>query len=359
MALLIFYLVLAICVSFLCSVAEAVLLSVRPAYVAALEKQGRRGAKALTTLQLNLDRPLAAILILNTIAHTVGAAGVGAQATEVFGNAYVAVTSAVLTLLILVLSEIIPKTLGATYWQALAPTTAFCLVWLTRLLLPLVWLSEKLTKTLSPKDKQATTFSRDEIAAMAQIGHEEGLLDKKEQKIVGNLMQLHRLSVKDIMSPRAVMFTQPASKTVGVFLDEFAENPFTRIPIYQGTTDEISGYVLKQDVFTAQARGEGDKTLESLRRDLPVMPGNLKASHAFNRLMHVKSHIMLIVDEYGTAQGLVTLEDVIETLMGLEITDELDTVEDMQVLARSRWQQRMRALGIDPKDWPGQTGPKA
>ena len=227
MTLLIFYLVLAICVSFLCSVAEAVLLSVRPAYVAALRKRGKRGADDLTALQANLDRPLAAILILNTIAHTVGAAGVGAQAAVVFGNNYVAATSAVLTLLILVLSEIIPKTLGATYWQGLAPTTAFCLVWLTRLLLPIVWLSQKLTRAIARKDELATTFSRDEIAAMAQIGHEEGLLDKKEQKIVANLMRLHKLSVKDIMSPRAVMFSQPMARTVAQFLEAHAENPFS------------------------------------------------------------------------------------------------------------------------------------
>ncbi|MFC4348332.1 hemolysin family protein [Kordiimonas lipolytica] len=351
MALLIFYLVLAICVSFLCSVAEAVLLSVRPAYVAALRKGGKRGAEDLTTLQANLDKPLAAILILNTIAHTVGAAGVGAQAAVVFGNSYIAVTSAVLTLLILVLSEIIPKTLGATYWQSLAPTTAFCLVWLTRLLLPLVWLSEKLTRAIARKDELATTFSRDEIAAMAQIGHEEGLLDKKEQKIVANLMRLHKLSVKDIMSPRAVMFSQPAGQTVKQFLANHAENPFSRIPVYRDHTDDICGYVLKQDLFMASAKGESDKTLEDFRRDLPMMPDTLKASHAFNQLMHQRGHIMLIVDEYGTAEGLVTLEDVIETMMGLEITDELDTVEDMQAFARRQWHQRMTALGIDPKDW--------
>ncbi len=351
MTLLIFYLVLAICVSFLCSVAEAVLLSVRPAYVAALRKQGKRGADDLTALQSNLDKPLAAILILNTVAHTVGAAGVGAQAAVVFGNTYVAVTSAVLTLLILVLSEIIPKTLGATYWQGLAPTTAFCLVWLTRLLLPLVWLSEKLTRAIARKDELATTFSRDEIAAMAQIGHEEGLLDKKEQKIVANLMRLHKLSVKDIMSPRAVMFSQPVGQTVAEFLANHAENPFSRIPVYRDHTDDICGYVLKQDLFMASAKGEGDKPLEDYRRDLPMMPDTMKASHAFNQLMHMRGHIMLIVDEYGTVEGLVTLEDVIETLMGLEITDELDTVEDMQAFARRQWHQRMTALGMDPKDW--------
>ena len=352
MVLLFFYLSLAIIVSFLCSVAEAVLLSVRPAYVAALQKEGKRGASALSALQANLDRPLAAILILNTIAHTVGAAGVGAQAAAVFGSGYVAVTSAVLTLLILVLSEIIPKTLGATYWQSLAPTTAILLQFLTKIMLPLVWLSEKLTKTLASAGHKPATTSREEITAMAQIGHQEGLLDQKEQKIVTNVMRLRNLSVKDIMSPRSVMFCQPNDMTVETFLQDFAQNPFSRVPLYSEHRDNITGYLLKQDIFQAQAGGDMDKPLKDFQRDLHVMPETVRASHAFDQLMHSKSHIALIVDEYGLPVGLVTLEDVIETLMGLEITDELDTVEDMQALARSRWQQRMKALGINPDEWP-------
>lgn len=351
MLLLVLYLALAICVSFLCSVAEAVLLSVRPSYIAALKKQRPRAAGRLADLQANLERPLAAILILNTIAHTVGAAGVGAQAATVFGNNYVAVTSAVLTLLILVLSEIIPKTLGATYWQALAPATATLLKGLTRLLYPLVWLSEKLTSLLTRNSGEQMTFSREELTAMAQIGHEEGLLDEKERKIVANLMRLHRLSVKQIMSPRAVMFSQPAKISVADFLAEHAENPFSRVPIYKGKKDEICGYVLKQDIFHAQARGDTTKKLDAFRRDLPVLPETVKASHAFDRLMRERSHMMLVVDEYGSTEGVLTLEDVIETLMGLEITDELDPVEDMQRHARERWQKRMSVLGIDPKDW--------
>ncbi|NVJ99604.1 MAG: HlyC/CorC family transporter [Alphaproteobacteria bacterium] len=350
MTLLIFYLSLAICVSFLCSVAEAVLLSVRPSYVAALRKKGQRGADALQALQDNLDRPLAAILILNTIAHTVGAAGVGAQAAVVFGSGYVAVTSAVLTLLILVLSEIIPKTLGASYWQSLAPTTAIMLQGLMRLLLPLVWLSEKLTKSMS-HGADGGNFSREEMTAMAQIGHEEGLLDAKERKIVANLMRLHRFTVEDIMTPRAVMFSQTSDQTVGEFLKEYAENPFSRVPVYSSGADEIDGYILKQDIFHAQARGEADKKLSEFQRDLPVLPETTQASHAFDRLLHSRSHIMLVVDDYGSTEGLVTLEDIIETLMGFEIMDELDTVEDMQVFARNRWQKRMKELDANPEDW--------
>ena len=327
------------------------MLSVRPAYVTTLEKKRRKGAGALRQLRENLDRPLAAILILNTIAHTVGAAGVGAQAAVVFGSSYIAVTSAVLTLLILVLSEIIPKTLGATFWQGLAPYVAVSLLWVMRALYPLVWLSEKLTRLIARKDVHAFTFSRDEMTAMAQIGAEEGLLDEKELKIVRNLMRLHRLSVRDIMSPRAVMFAQGEDKTVQAFFAAHANNPFSRIPLYKQNPEEISGYVLKQDLFIAQALDEFGRTLAEFRRDLPAIPDTLSASHAFDRLMRTRSHVLLVVDEYGTTQGLVTLEDVIETLIGLEITDELDTDTDMQKLARRRWHARMKHLGINTADW--------
>jgi CBS domain containing-hemolysin-like protein len=352
MFLLFFYLALAICVSFLCSVAEAVLLSVRPSYVTALQRNKRYGAQTLARLQQNLDRPLAAILILNTVAHTVGAAGVGAQAAAVFGNNYVAATSAVLTLLILVLSEIIPKTLGAAHWQRLAPLTAVVLLWLTRLLLPLVWLSERLTRLLTSQ-AAVTSVSREEITAMAQLGVEEGLLDRKEQKIVGNLMRLHRLTVSDIMTPRAVIFMAPKDMAIGTFLNQYADNPFTRIPLFDTDRDDIKGYALKQEIFMAKARGEDDKPLIDLRRDMHILPGSLNASHAFDQLMRSRSHVALVVDEFGSVKGLLTLEDIMETLIGLEITDELDTVADMQHLARERWRERMSALGVDPKDWAG------
>lgn len=354
MALLIFYLTLAICVSFLCSVAEAVLLSVRPSYVASLKRKRKYGALALEKLQSGLDRPLAAILILNTVAHTVGAAGVGAQAAAVFGNQYVAVISAVLTLLILVLSEIIPKTLGAAYWQRLAPFTAVALLWLVKILLPLVWLSEKLTRLLSDKEGH-THFSREEFTAMAHIGAKEGLLDAKERKIVDNLMRLHNLSVQDIMTPRSVIFMAQKDQTVDAFLAKHADNPFTRVPLYGENRDDVIGYALKQEIFKAKARGDEEMTLEDLRRDIPFLPDTQSASLAFDQLMRSRSHVALIIDEFGTAEGILTLEDVIETLIGLEITDELDTVEDMQLLARKRWQDRMSALGIDPADWPEKT----
>ncbi|PQA86846.1 hemolysin family protein [Hyphococcus luteus] len=347
MTLLVLYLLLAICVSFFCSVAEAVLLSVRPSYIKTLERKGVKGAKALTRLRNNLDRPLAAILTANTIAHTVGAAGVGAQSAKVFGSAYVGVASAVLTLLILIFSEIIPKTLGATYWKALAPVFGRLIEGLTIVLFPFVWLSEKLTRLLSRPDA-GYSFSRDEIEAMAEIGEKEGMLERKELKIVQNLMRLRMLSARDIMTPRSVIFSAPASMSVGAFFDQHSDKPFSRIPVYEKNSDEVIGFVLKSDLLIAQANGEVDRPLSDFKRDLLVLLDVFSASELFDKLMHEKSHISLLVDEYGSVQGLVTLEDIVETLIGLEITDELDKVEDMQALAHQRWRQRMEAIGVDP-----------
>ena len=348
MTLLLFYLLLAIGVSFFCSIAEAVLLSVRPSYIAVLEQQKRPSGKILKKLQTNLDRPLAAILTANTIAHTVGAAGVGAQATFVFGNQYLGITSAILTLLILVFSEIIPKTLGATYWKQLAPIMSILISGLTKGLYPLVWLSEKLTRLISSSGASAFTFSRDEITAMARIGKEEGLLNIKEHKIIDNLMKLNRLSVRDIMTPRMVIFSTEQNITVQEFFKAHSEKPFSRIPIYDRNPDNIMGYVMKNDLLIAQAKDQFERPLIEFRRDFLAVPDTITASDLYDRLMHEKSHISLVVDEYGTVQGLTTLEDVVETLIGLEIVDESDTVEDMQVLANKHWRERMKALGIDP-----------
>jgi CBS domain containing-hemolysin-like protein len=316
--------------------------------VTALESKGGRGANSLRKLKDNLDRPLSAILTLNTIAHTVGAAGVGAQAAVVFGSEYLAVTSALLTLMILVFSEIIPKTLGATYWQALAPVMGILIHGLTRIMFPFVWLSEKLTRLFSSSGASAFNFSRDEMEAMAEIGVEEGLLEAKELRIVSNLMRLQGLTVRDIMTPRSVIFSIKESMSVRDYFSRYSEKPFSRIPVYGENQDDIKGYVLKYDLFNAQARDEFERELSEFVRPFIAIPDFLKVSQVLDRLTQERSHIALVVDEYGTVQGLATLEDVLETLIGLEITDETDNVEDMQILARKRWRERMSALGIDP-----------
>ena len=346
MILLIAYLALALGVSFFCSIAEATLLSTRPAYIAALERRGRPGAKALKRLYDNLDRPLAAILTANTIAHTVGAAGVGAQSAIVFGSAYLGATSGVLTLLILVFSEIIPKSLGAAHWKTLAPTMGVLISWLSIALHPIVLVSEQLTRLVSPKDR-GPDVSREEVQAMADLGAAEGSLHDRERRVIRNVMKLTNLSVRDIMPPRPVIFSAPRDMTVSDYFNAHADQPFSRIPLFAGAADAIEGYVVKADLFAALAADRHDERLDTHLRAFPAIPDSLSAADAFDRLLHEQSHIALIVDEYGTVQGLVTLEDVVETLIGLEITDEFDTVEDMQSLARRRWRERREALGFE------------
>lgn len=347
MALLLFYLLLALGVSFICSVCEAVLLSVRPSYIAALDEKSTT-ARILKKLIDNLDRPLAAILTANTFAHTIGAAGVGAKAAQLFGDQYLGIVSGLLTLLILVLSEIIPKTLGAVYWRELAPMFGRVIYGLMLIFMPFVWASEKLTRMIAPAGSSAFTFSREEVNAMLDIGADEGVLDRTEHTIASNLMKLHQLSVRDIMTPRPVMVSAAESMTVQGFFDAYAQSAFSRIPVYGKDRDDVTGYVLKTDLLIAQARDEFDRTLSEFKREFVVVLESLTAQALYEKLMVEKQHLSLVVDEYGSVQGLVSLEDVVETLIGLEITDEMDRVEDMQALARDRWRDRMQTMGVDP-----------
>ncbi len=345
MGLLALYVALAIGVSFLCSMMEAVLLSVTPSYVAALEREGSAVGERIHQFKENVDRPLAAILSLNTIAHTVGAAGVGAQAAIVFGEAYTGIVAAILTLLILVFSEIIPKTLGAVYWRTLTPTVVNLLVATIILMWPLVKLSQGLTHLLS-RDEEETAFSREEFTAMAELGEEEGVFEEKESRILRNLFRFNSLRVKDVMTPRTVIFDLPEDTTIGEVVEEYDEFRFSRIPVYEEDPDDITGYVLKDEMLLRAAQEEFDVTLEEMARDILVVHETLPLPDLLERLLDSLEHIALVVDEYGGVAGVVTMEDVVETLLGLEIVDEADSVEDMQALARKQWFQRARELGM-------------
>ena len=346
MTLLVFYVLLALVVSFLCSISEAVLLSIRRSYVATLTKTRPATAKMLTGLLENLDRPLAAILSLNTIAHTVGAAGAGAQAAIVFGDAVIGVFSGVLTLLILVLSEIIPKTLGATHWRALAPTVGRSLIVLIALMKPFVWMSQKITGVIS-HGQASIAFTREEFAAMVDIGTKQGQLEQRESHIFRNMMKLDKLRVGDVMTPRSVVFAVPAETTIAEFVNEYSNQPFSRVPVYGSDTDDINGFVIKNDVLTRYVKDGSTLPLAEIKRALPTVLDSLSLSTVFERLIQDRNHIALVVDEYGEVEGLVTLEDVVETVLGLEIVDETDRVEDMRALARQHWRDRAAALGIN------------
>jgi CBS domain containing-hemolysin-like protein len=350
MTLLFVFVAVALVFSFLCSIAEAVLLSVTTAHITLLEQEGRRSGALLRKLKSDINKPLAAILTLNTIAHTVGAAGAGAQAATVFGNTYVGVTSAVLTLLILVFSEIIPKTLGATYWRSLASLTAHGLKFLVWILYPFVVLSELLTRGLS-RGHELEGFSREEFAAMADLGEQEGQLEERESRILKNMFLLHETRVSDVMTPRPVVFSLPESLTVSEYFASHYDSRFSRIPVYAEDREQLTGFVLKDDLLLAQARSNTENALQTYRRELPALLDSTPLSDAFEDILHRRAHIMMIVDEYGGMEGIITLEDILETLLGLEIIDESDKTADMQQHARRMWKKRAQAMGITlPKD---------
>ncbi|MCG2588313.1 CNNM domain-containing protein [Rhodohalobacter sulfatireducens] len=345
MTLLIFYLILAIGVSFLCSILEAVLLSITPSYIAVLEKNGHESGVILRSLKKDIDRPLSAILSLNTIAHTIGAAGVGAQAQVVFGNTYVTITSIVLTLMILIFSEIIPKTLGATYWKKLSGFAARTTKGLIIVTYPLVLLSKGITNLLSSEEKQPSV-SREEFSAMADLGHEEGIFEEEESNIFKNLIRFNSLRVKDIMTPRIVVVKFPEVKTIQEVMDSKEELRVSRIPVYGKNEEDVTGYILKNDLYLAYSQGGGTKTLQDIKREVLIIPENISIKTLFERLLESQEHIAVVVDEYGGFSGVVTMEDVVETLLGMEIVDEIDAIDDMQKLARQKWRERAKRLGI-------------
>lgn len=352
MILLILFVLLALGVSFICSIAEAVLLSVTPAYIALLQEKSPRTGEVLHRLKDNVDRPLTAILTLNTIAHTIGAAGAGAQATVVFGDEFLGVASAVLTLLILVFSEIIPKTLGAAYWRGMAPYVSYFIKYLVWVLYPFVWLAEFMTRGMK-QHRELTGFSREEFASMADLGTKEGQLEESESRILKNLFLFRSSFTEDIMTPRTVIFSLEENLTVDEYLTLHPQNPFSRIPIYQKHPDQVTGYVLKNDILMAQAQDRQQTKLSELRRPVLVTRYNATIAEVFDLLISKREQLALVVDDdWGTMVGVVTMEDVVETLLGLEIVDEDDKNEDMQALARRLWERRARTMGLqlEPKE---------
>ncbi|MGE9291478.1 MAG: CNNM domain-containing protein, partial [Puniceicoccales bacterium] len=312
-----------------------VLLSMTPSYVTSLKEGGARSAKLLESLKSNVDRPLAAILSLNTIAHTAGAAGVGAQAQIVWGEASLTIVSAVLTLLILVLSEIIPKTLGATFWRQLAIPSAYVTYWLTVILRPFVWLAMGITRVLSRKE-EGSSMNRDEILAMAQLGHAEGILDLTEAAAMRSVIAFRSVKVREVLTPRVVTLVWPENWTVGRVMKEHETIPFSRIPIRGKSVDEILGYVIKSDILAAAARDEFEKTMVDLLHEAFVVNENYSLKSLFLKFLHKREHMAIVMDEFGGFAGVVTLEDVIETMIGHEIMDEVDKVEDMRKFARDQ-----------------------
>lgn len=348
--MLLAFVILSVLVSFVCSVSEATLLTMTPSYVASIAEEDPKKSAILKNVKIdNIDQSIAAILTLNTVAHTVGSLGAGAQATIVFGSQWFGVFSAVMTLIILIGSEIIPKTMGTVYWRQLSGPVAYFVKVIIFVLYPLIWVSEKITKLLT-RGKKAHTFSRNEFAALASVGEQSGQIDPLESRIIRNLLAFGAIKVEDIMTPRSVMHAFDQSITVAELLANRPKLMFSRLPIYDGDLDKVTGFVLKTDVLLAKANNHMDKPLESYKREITFVFSKMKLFDLLDLMLKSRIHIAVTVGEYGEVKGLVTLEDVLETLLGLEIVDEIDRVEDMQALARQMMQRRSARLGMLVED---------
>jgi len=347
MITLIVIVALAIGISFLCSVFEAVLLSVTPSYVATLAHSNPEAAQRLGKQKDNIESPLVSILTLNTIAHTVGAAVAGAQAAKVFGDEMLGVFSGVLTFLILFFSEIIPKTLGANYWRSLAPSVSIALLWMERLTKPLIWMSLQVTQLLGKGDEGQ--YIRQEMSAMAKMGHESGELDEQESRILTQMLSVKEMPVTAIMTPRTVMFTLSGALSQEEFALKHTGSPFSRIPIYDQDPDDVIGYINRNDILLAE-RKTPQAPISKLKHNLVVVPETAKILPLFQLLIKRNAKIAIVVNEYGTSEGIVTLEDIVESLLGLEIVDTNDPVTDMQQLAHKLWEKRMQEKGIRLSD---------
>ena len=340
MSLLILYLVIAIGVSFLCSILEAVLLSITPSFVENVASKHPKGGKVLLRVKSRLDESISSILIVNTFAHTMGAAGVGAQAASVFGARWETLIAVLLTLAILYFSEIIPKTLGATFWRQLAIPSAHTIYWLIKLVYPLVWFSTLITRVFS-KNKQ-DEISREEIIALASLGHKMGSLVSQENKYLANVLRLRDIKTEQILTPRSVMHSLDESLSVSHALEDEKTRQYSRIPVYKENNDVITGLVTNRELFIAEREGKADAQISAYAKPITRVSESLPVQQLLDLFIKKRDHLFLVEDQFGQTAGIVTLEDAIETMLGREIVDETDTVEDLQEFAKGKYRSRLR-----------------
>jgi len=340
---LLIYVGVALGISFLCSVWEAVLLSTPLSHLQVMAESGRASGRSMLAMRNRVEQPISAILTLNTIAHTIGAAGAGAEATLIFGSRWFGLISVVLTLLILIFSEIIPKTLGTTFCRQLAGFTGASLVVLVRVLAPIVAALELIARPLRPR-RRAPAVTRGELQAMARLGAKEGSLADDERLVFENVLRLDRMKVREVMTPRTIMTALPASITVGEVRSAHEGLRFSRVPVYGRDVDDVEGYVLRTDILEQAAADLDDTTLRSLARPLHALPEVASVARALDRFISGKDHVFLVVDEYGGTAGILTLEDVLETLLGREIVDESDSAVDLRAVAHLRYQEHKKGL---------------
>lgn len=353
MIYLILFALVSIVFSFLCSIWEAVLLSITPSFVNTELNKGSSLGKSLNKFKEDIDRPLSAILTLNTVAHTVGAIGVGAIAAAEFSDkepiggflTYESLIAVLMTLAILYFSEIIPKTIGANNWKSLAPFTVKSLSFLMWILAPLIWVSQWITKSFK-KDKEKSVLTRTDFLALADVAKTGGALEESESSIITNLLGMDTLKVQDVMTPRTVMQIIDENTTLASYYETYQPMRFSRIPIFNGKPDHITGLVLKDEILTNMLEGNKEKPLSSLKREIKMIDQDKSLKELFSFLTIENTHLAIVHDSYGSVTGVVTLEDMMETILGLEIVDESDNVEDLQALARKKWNERAKKLGI-------------
>lgn len=345
MQTLLLFFILALIVSFICSILEAILLSINQSYISVKLKNKKKYAEYLQKYRIDIEKPLTAILTLNTFANTLGAAGVGAQAQILWGNEYLTMVSVILTVSILIFSEIIPKTIGANYWKNLAPFAAYILNIMIFIIYPFIIIVPYLTKFLRKKEED-TEISRDEFSEITDLVSKEGVLEEEESKIIKNLLQFESITAIDIMTPRTVVFSNSENSTIKELYDDKSIKHFSRIPIYRENLDNISGYVLKEDLLIAIIQNNPNNKLKEYKRKINKVNESIPLPDLYQLMIEKNEHIVAVIDEYEAFEGIVTMEDIIETLLGIEIMDESDAIEDMQEYARKNWKYRATKLGL-------------
>jgi len=333
---------ISIALSALCSMLEATLLSTPLSYITGLEDQGVKGAARLKKLKQNTDRPISAILCLNTIANTVGASIVGSLVYEVYGDAIVGIFSTIFTLMILIFSEIIPKTIGTSYWRSLAIPASVIINAMIFISFPLVWILEHLTRLISSRSDQVSV-SREDISAMVSVATEEEVIEKEEKKMIQNLLKLDEMTAHEIMTPSTVVEMAEGNMTIKEFYD--SDLTHSRILVYDEDNDDyVIGYVLRQTVLEKMAEDKFTTTIRDISRPILSFPEDEPVGNIWEKFLEKKEHVSAIIDEYGSFRGIVTMEDVIETMLGQEIVDETDEVVDMQEYAKEQWEKAQKDI---------------
>ncbi len=338
---LLLYVVATLATSFICSLSEASILSISPAAISLIEKKRKRTGALLERLRENIERPIAAILTLNTIANTAGSMMVGREVVHIWGDIRLGLASAILTFVILVFSEILPKTLGAHYARQLAPTFAYVIQFMIFVTIPFVYLTGLLNRLVENKNARST--SREEMIATAEIGADEGSIHQKESKVIKNLLMLNKIKVSEIMTPRSVVNAFDMNETVGAVMAKYKPVRFSRIPVFDKDLDNVKGLLHRYKLMEAVAHDRDNTPLKDIMTSIHTISEDTTVSAALDEFIKRREHLFLVVNEYGTMSGIVTLEDAIETLLGVEIVDEYDSITDMRQYALEQWRQKKQA----------------